>query len=109
MGKIENAMKYDNLLKQMKFESDEYADRFRSIVEAELHIRIGSHITKAVGPKGLKEFDACETSKEAAMWLKRNCPNYEDIVINQKEAMYNEILKYRDSIPFLIKESIEND
>lgn len=108
MNKFNNAKNYDQLMEQLKFESAEYAENFRALVEDELHFRIGKHIIDKVGLKKMSETDSIKNTAEAANWLKRNCPDFEDIVNEQKLIMYKEILKNRDSIPFLIKEPIEN-
>lgn len=84
------------------FETDWEADLFAAIIREELEVRVGVAISKTVGSPKIEEFDQCLTAEEHCQWLEQNCPDYKEIVINEKCELEWEIIAWRDKIPGLV-------
>lgn len=90
------------------FETKEEADLFAATVLEELQVRIGQAIADQVGLSKVEEFDLCDNDEEARMWLKKNCPNFQEIVYEQQHLLEEEMITYRDKVPGLIRDASDS-
>lgn len=68
---------------------------FLNYIQEELEVRIGERISKGLSEAQLQEFDAINSTEEAAVWLEKNRPDYREIVNRTIEEMKNAIAKNR--------------
>lgn len=72
------------------------------MIREELEARVGAVITSSADDAELEEFDACRTPEESGAWLEKHCPNIRERILEIKEALYRELMEYRDRIPGVI-------
>ena len=75
------------------FDSNEEANVFVDFVIEELEINIGQRITQNLSSEKLHEFDGLSSHQEGK-WLKKNCPNYKQIVLGESIRMAWNLLRY---------------
>lgn len=86
----------------IRFATERETLTFAAILREELEYRIGGEISKGFSEKELEVFDRCETREEAARWLRRNCPDYVNIVEKERNKLERELIEYRSKIPGLV-------
>ena len=72
------------------------------MIREELEVRVGAAITNAADDEELEEFEACRTPEESSAWLEKHCPDIQERIREIKEALYRELMEYRDRIPGVI-------
>lgn len=86
----------------LAFATDEEAKLFGKVIREELEARVGEAITSSADDEELEEFDACRTPEESSAWLEKHCPDIRERILEIKEALYRELMAYRDRIPGVI-------
>ena len=77
---------------------EEQKKRFLAYIQEELEVRIGQRISKGLTETQLNEFDMINDPEEAAKWLKKNRPDYREIVNRTIEEMKAEIRANRQRL-----------
>lgn len=88
----------------IRFETEEETRAFGELIREELEVRIGEVISSRSTPKQLEEFDHCATQAAEQRWLRKNCPDYRKIVMQKKEELENEIIRYKSKIAGVLPE-----
>lgn len=91
-------MQFDeNFLQEMGLSAMPEAQKqeFLKYIQDELEVRIGERISRGLSEEQLQEFDAIDTTEEAAKWLEKNRPDYREIVNRCIAEMKDAIAKNR--------------
>ncbi len=80
------------------FDNPKETKVFADFVLEELEVHIGERISEGVSCEKLEEFDRITDNREATRWLKKNRPDYRDIVIDEQKKMAWNLLINRKKI-----------
>ena len=83
---------------RIAFDDNDDAIRFIDMVVEDLEVRIGEQISDGLTKKQLAEFDSITEPKEAAEWLRKNKPDFRDIVSQVSEEVETELFLNRYQI-----------
>ncbi len=88
----------------IRFETEEETRAFGELIREELEVRIGKAISSQSTREQLAEFDKCTTRVAAQQWLRKNCPDYRKIVMQKREELENEIIRYKSKVAGVLPE-----
>ena len=81
------------------FKTDEETNAFAQFIHKELKVRVCKVLLGSVTPEQLREFMGSNDASEEEMWLEKNYPVYQGILIEKQIELEHEIEKYRYWIP----------
>ena len=78
------------------------------ILREELMVRVGEGISRCVGDKEMKTFYILENDDDIEEWIKKKCPEYRQIVVEETEKMKCEIMRCRERITGVVFDAPAN-
>ncbi|HSX28178.1 MAG TPA: DUF5663 domain-containing protein [Candidatus Saccharimonadales bacterium] len=81
--------------------SDQDKRAFVLHLREELEVRVGEALAEQLTDEQLDEFGGIAESNDAeaaALWLRDNCPGYEQVVAGELEKLKQEIIQNRDTL-----------
>ena len=79
-------------------------DAFINIITDEFSVRVGMSVAKGRTKDEMQMFKSAKTKEEQKAWLDQYCPDYKQKVCTIEKEMEQELLKFKKSIPGVIKE-----